>query len=409
MPTGSLRFVHAADLHLEQPIFGLSDFPDSWKDRLVDAPLVAAQRVFDIAIAEHADFLLLAGDVVDCHSAGARGIAFLLDQFQRLDEHNVAVYWAGGEIDGPDRWPDAVRLPDNVRMFAKGKVDEVTHDRDGESIATILGTSSKGKQGIRPTRFRGNSGQFTIAVAHGDADAESLAKQSVNYWALGGDHRRNVLFKSPGVAQYCGSPQSRYPGETGPHGCAVVTVDDEQEEIRTRFVATDSIRFENAQLTVGDDVSRDGLESQIGDRMLNLLNDTGDHPLLVSWTISAAGGARSQIRREGLLDTLTQWLRQEFGSGSPAAWTSSMELDCDATVPSHWYDEDTILGDFLRAVQEHQNRSSDEMHLVAEADRGDLPDVLAEAAEVEAAAERRLLLRQSALLGADLLRGTDAA
>jgi DNA repair protein SbcD/Mre11 len=97
----SVAFIHASDFHLEQPPYGLTEIPDHLRQILADAPLQAAARVFETAILEGVDFRLLSGDVVDPQTAGARSLAFLLEQFELLREQRIAVYWIGGQIDGP--------------------------------------------------------------------------------------------------------------------------------------------------------------------------------------------------------------------------------------------------------------------------------------------------------------------
>ena len=99
----AIKFIHAADLHLDQPISGLSELPAHLRSGLSNAPYAAAQKIFDLAIAERVDFVLLCGDLYDSDSASARAFAFLLTQFQRLAEKNIHVYWCGGESDFPDR------------------------------------------------------------------------------------------------------------------------------------------------------------------------------------------------------------------------------------------------------------------------------------------------------------------
>lgn len=99
------KFIHAADLHLDQPFSGIAEVPPHVRATLVDAPYVAAERIFDAALSEQVDFLILSGDVADLDSCGPRVFAFLLEQFKRLAAKSIAVYWAGGKVDQPDRWP----------------------------------------------------------------------------------------------------------------------------------------------------------------------------------------------------------------------------------------------------------------------------------------------------------------
>ena len=64
-----LRFVHASDLHLEEPLHGVTEVPDHLRDLFLDAATLAAERVFDTVVEEEADFLLLSGDVLQMRLA----------------------------------------------------------------------------------------------------------------------------------------------------------------------------------------------------------------------------------------------------------------------------------------------------------------------------------------------------
>src|ERR1041384_6821981 len=109
-----LRFVHAGDLHLERPLTGVSEIPDHLREAFLEAPYLAAEQIFETALPEGADALFLAGDVVHLDKAGPRAIVFLLEQFRRLADHNIAVYWAGGQVDPVDARPGAATLPPHV-------------------------------------------------------------------------------------------------------------------------------------------------------------------------------------------------------------------------------------------------------------------------------------------------------
>jgi hypothetical protein len=49
MAATTFRFIHASDFHLEQTPIGLDTVPDLWRERLIDAPYRAADRVFFLA------------------------------------------------------------------------------------------------------------------------------------------------------------------------------------------------------------------------------------------------------------------------------------------------------------------------------------------------------------------------
>ena len=45
---------------------------------------------------------------------------------------------------------------------------------------------------------------------------------------------------------------------------------------------------------------------------------------------------------------------QRYGYRPPAAWSVSLEVELSETMPPEWYEQETIRGDFLRAVRQLQ-------------------------------------------------------
>ena len=61
-----LRFVHAADLHLDSPFKGLRDAaPEGIAGQIANATFGAYENIIDLCIRERVDALLVAGDVYD--------------------------------------------------------------------------------------------------------------------------------------------------------------------------------------------------------------------------------------------------------------------------------------------------------------------------------------------------------
>ncbi|MBL9164582.1 MAG: DNA repair exonuclease [Planctomycetaceae bacterium] len=352
MSQAPLRFVHAGDLHLERPLTGVSEIPAHLREAFLEAPYLAAEQIFETALTEGADALLLSGDVVHLDKAGPRAIVFLLEQFRRLADHNIAVYWAGGQIDPVDAWPVTATLPPNVHRFPSGRVGNFEHQRNDKTIARVQGISRSPGQAVDDSGFhRDAKGLFTIGVAHGTAAAPGSEGDRVHYMALGGQHRRQTVDQSPGMAHYAGTPQGRTPEETGAFGCTVVSV-DESGHVKTNFVAVDVVRFitETIELTAGADVAT--LMPQFDVRVNNLKSKHPDRDLLVTWQITGAGELLNELRPGGLSDEIISQLRHLYGQKSPAVWSVAIECDEPLCVPEEWYDEETIRGDVLRQLRE---------------------------------------------------------
>lgn len=402
MTQPALRLVHASDLHLELPLYGLAEIPDHLRELLIEAPYHAAEQVFETALAENADAVLLAGDVLNVDRAGPPAIVLLLDQFARLGDRGIPIYWAGGAVDVPDLWPRSVPLPENVHVFPIGRVETLDLVRMGDTLARVQGTSCREGGEVEARGFhRDAHGLFTIGVAYGTDDSPGHEGDRVHYMALGGRHQHQTVDEEPGIAHYSGTPQGRGPSETGPHGCTVVTV-DETRRAKTRFVATDTIRWTEQSLEVTASTRQEQLYERMVDRLekLQAKNPGVDH--LVKWSIRGTGPLVNRLRPGGLADELLVDLRRKFGERSPVAWSVSLECHSPLSAPAEWYDQDTVLGDLLRQVRDL------EMHETPFDLRTFLPenlegDPLTEIASIDSAADRADLLCRAAKLGVDLL------
>ena len=402
------RFVHAGDFHLEQPPQGVAEVPDHLRELFLGAPYWAAQRVFDAVLAEEADFLVLSGDLLEPQHTGPRGPLFLAEQFGRLAERKIAVYWAGGRVDPPEAWPPAVTLPENVQLFPSGRLEEFVHRRDATPLARLIGASRDRRRKVRPSDFDPDpAGLFSIAVVHGAAEAASLQARGIHYWALGGRHDRSTLFSAPQVAHYPGSPQGRRPEEEGAHGCTLVQV-DQQGQVRTSLVPTDVMRWLGQRVVIDEATTDDGLKTLLRQRMQTLVETIPALDLLLSWTVAGSGPLMGQLRRGTLGAELLGWLRREYGFGPPAAWSLSLEVELSASLPPEWYEQETIRGDFLRAVRQLQISDAEPLDLESYVAEEHLAGSLGPAVTVADQATRQRVLREAAWLGVDLLSGEES-
>jgi len=407
MPNRPLRFVHASDLHLEQPACGICEIPDHLREVLVESPFWAAERLFETVLAEEAELLILSGDALDLDKTGPYGPLFLVSQFERLAERGIDVYWAGGRIDPPAGWPSFARLPSNVHVFPSGRLEQFLHQRDGTPMVRILGASRPLGHEVRAKDFSPDpGGLFSIAVIHGKVNPEALRPRGIDYWALGGNHARSTPFSSPQTAHWPGSPQGRRPAEPGPHGCSLVQVDAERH-VRSTFIPCDVLRWHEEQVVLDEAAGPKDLERRLHDRIKALREAAPGIDLMVSWTIVSSGRLAARLRRGSLAAELLHGLRSQYGMTQPAAWSVSLSAEAGPMLPAQWYEQDTIRGDFLREVRRLQLSAEEPIRLEA-----DLPEPLrtgplARAAVLDDAADRQRVLREAAALGADLLSGEE--
>lgn len=409
------RFLHASDIHLEQPLSGAIEVPDHLRDLFLEAPYLAAQRVFETAVLEGVSFVVLAGDILQPMLAGPRGLLFLCEQFEKLAAKGIDVYWCGGEVDKPDDWPSALNLPPNVHLFPRGRVDEYLVQVEGVPVARILGTSCEPGQPLRTGEFRPDAtGLFTIAVAYGEADP-AMQTRGLHYWALGGRHERisasrDVLVSGStnrdqlaGV-HYPGTTQGRCPAESGVHGCTLVQV-DEQNQVRTSLIPCDAARWFAERIVVETTTNRQDLETLLRNRMQLLRDASPKMNLLISWTVAGAGELMHELERGRLAAEMLEGLRGEFGFNSPVAWSIGLETEAANAYPAEWYEQETIRGDFLRAI-EHLRMNPDESPGIEDyLPKSYRAGTLVSVASLDEKVLRRQVLEEAARLGVELLGG----
>jgi hypothetical protein len=129
-------------------------------------------------------------------------------------------------------------------------------------------------------------------------------------------------------------------------------------------------------------------------------------PLLVNWTVVGEPSSGRLDAMLGAADPLCDWLRRHFGHESVPCWSVSVEVVPQAQLPVSWYEEDTLLGDFLRTIRELASKPEEPIvaALPTEHPLADACEQLAQLPDEETRAET---LHRAAELGARLLAGKE--
>ncbi len=398
------RFLHASDFHLERPLAGLAETPAHLAELMIDAPYAAAERVFAAAVTERVEFVVLAGDIVHVDRAGPRSVAFLIDQFQRLAAKNIAVYWAGGTAERRGPWPDGLRLPENVHVFAHGAPQALTHIADGDALAVLVGRSATKatEKNALESLLKPKGSLFAIGVAHTADRTGRVGKSNLDYWACGGAHRRRRIAGKQ-TLYFSGSPQGRAPMDRGRHGALLVAI-DEQAGVQTRFIATDVARFERLPVRIDPTAPASEQQRLMAEKVEAVRARAAGVDLFLRVQIVPTRALPMNQSRESWSAEWLRWLRQEFGTDSPAAWTVSVAVAArKAQVPAE-PPAGSLLAEFLASIHEIRRDTSD-LPLLASLDASQQDSPLAAMLRVDDAHQRRRVLRLAEGLARDLLAG----
>lgn len=399
MSSESFRFIHAGDFHLENPLGDLDVYPNTIQSAIVDAPRTAVKAIFDAALAENIDFLVLSGNLLSPAAAGPHGMSLIIDGLQRLADRDKPVFWTTGVSDDSAKWPDAIPLPPNVHLFSKTAAELIPVQRAGRTICTVTGRSSDGRNSLAPSTFSVEAtDHFSIAVGCGQVEKSSIAATDFDHWCLGGKPSHQSLeLAEPQTAAYCGSPQSRSVSHTGPHGYVVVDVDADQTR-RIHQVACDVFRYANETINAAAVAASGSLKNLLGSAIARLQSEAGGRHLIIRFEIQISDG--DDMALVGSVDDVLESMRRDHGGGNPSTWTAAIDVTGPSAFPKAWKEEDTILGDFLRAAEAVRDAASP-IALQPLTEEQSLPETVA----TQLATPKQSRLDEATLLGVRMLRG----
>lgn len=290
-----MKFLHAADLHLDTPFIGISSFSKTLQKRLKESTYLAAEKLFATAISEQVDFVILAGDIFDDTDSSLKAQMFLKKEFEKLDQENIKVYMIYGNHDYYRNNFSVIDFPKNVKIFGQNVSTQALTTRDGLKVG-ITGFSYYqqhiNNRMIENYPLRGDF-DYQIGLLHAGVGDDNYAPFRINdlldkgydYWALGHIHKRQVLHQAPMIV-YPGDIQGRNQNETTPKGFYIVSV--ENKVTHMKFVQSSCYTWIQEKITAKTTDTLDSLITEIMDKL--------DQPnSLITLTINDAQNLGSDI------------------------------------------------------------------------------------------------------------------
>lgn len=398
-----VRFLHVADLHLGSQLTTRQTQPPVPDDALEDAVYTAVERLFDVALDEAVDFVVVAGDLYDAEARSVRANAFLREQFERLADRGIPAYVAYGNHDPVGSATTYVDFPDNVREFDHEAPEEFLFPGPDAPEARIWGQSYRDRHESRSMyrRFTPSDGRIpNVGVLHTGLNpdgrryvpvspAKLAGKDDVHYWALGHVHEPRVVATDPPIA-YPGVPQGRHVGEPGLGGGYLVDLEaDGSADLE--FVPTSPVAWRTVEVDVGgEDVATiPDLQRAVERAADDLAAPTdrfdssavavrdpewGVDGYVCRWRLTGNGPADETLSSDGeAVRELARRLRAELTERRPFVWTESVRDGTGPPIPpvEELAGEDAVVDEFLELADE----------FAATASREDLADLVGKAWE----------------------------
>lgn len=358
-----LRFMHAADLHLDSPFKGMSALPERVRERIRESTFEALKELVALAIQEQVDFVLISGDVYDLSDRSLRAQIRFQKALEQLAEQGIPTYIIHGNHDPEDGRAAKLDWPAAVHFFACDQVETISVEKPHRGvIAQIHGISyrSSAVTDNLAVKFRvGRENVCQIGLLHTNVDGDpghdnyapcskqDLLEAGMNYWALGHVHTRNVLHQQPAIV-YPGNLQGRSIRETGPRGCFIVDMSEDGRAELT-FHALDQVRWFLERLSVAGIQTEQELKDRLGEQLERIRAEADGRDAVVRLVLEGRSAVHSLLRKGRALQELTAELREDEDERSRFVWVESIEdrtaseLDLEALQQ-----EKSFLGDLLR-------------------------------------------------------------
>ncbi|WP_295393127.1 DNA repair exonuclease [uncultured Thiodictyon sp.] len=330
-----MRFIHAADLHLDSPLRGLTRYAGAPLERLRTATRGALERLIDLALAEPVDFVLLAGDIYDGDWQDFHTGLFFREQLVRLDRAGIRVFMVQGNHDAQGVISRQLTLPPNVMVFKSRGAHTERLDALGVAIHGRSFRERAEDADLVPSYPEAVPGLFNIGLLHtslsgrpghdtyAPTTVDTLVAKGYDYWALGHVHCREQVLETPRIL-YPGNLQGRHANETGTKGCELVRV--EAGHIAAEFVPLDLVRWHRLTL---DLTGMEGLESvgaAFREALAPRLAGAGDLLHAVRVTLTGCTGLYAlEADRPGTLDAAIRAAAQDVAAAE--VWIEQVRLD----------------------------------------------------------------------------------
>lgn len=361
-----MKFIHAADLHIDSPLRGLEAYAGAPVERVRHATRDALRRLVQLCLDEQAAFLIVAGDLFDHDWKDFNTALFVVHQFQILDKAGIPVLVIRGNHDSKAEtslkapWPTSGRF----KLFDHRKAETVLLHDLNVAVHGMSFAERHVKESLLPHYPTAIKGMFNIGILHTSATGyeehatyapcsiKDLTDKGYNYWALGHVHQYQVLNSDPCHIVFSGNTQGRHIRETGPKGVAVVTVDNNVVE-RIDFVHTDVMRWKTLELELSATHNLDDLSELVDLRLRDEIVAADGRLLGVRLRVTGGCAAHRQLANDTDRRTAEAALRARVGEISDDVWLEKIKwytrapIDRDALAQGQ-----DFVGELLRAFDQ---------------------------------------------------------
>jgi len=356
-----LRFIHAADIHLDSPLRGLELYDGAPSQELRGATRRALSNLVHLAVDQEAAFVIIAGDLYDGDWKDYNTGLFFVKEMTRLREAGIPVVIAAGNHDAASRLTRDLRLPEGVKFLSPKAPETVILEEPGVAIHGQSFPTQAVTDNLAAAYASARDGLLNVGVLHTALDGREghapyapcslseLQTKGYDYWALGHVHRREIISEDPHVV-FPGNTQGRHARELGPKGATVVAADNGRIVSVTPAIL-DAVRWETCHVPAAEANSGAEVLELVAGQLGNLAESADGRLLALRVVVTGRSAAHAdfatrpkhwenQIRALALDSGAEIWVEK-------VKFATQTALDIDALA-----ERDDPVGSLIRTLRD---------------------------------------------------------
>ena len=357
-----MKFLHAADVHLDSPLRGLERYEGAPVEEIRGATRQAFANLVDLAIEEEVAFVLLAGDLYDGDWKDYNTGLFFTRQMGRLQEADIRAFVIAGNHDAASQITKVLRPPENVHVFSTAAPETVSLQGLGVAIHGQGFRTRSVTQDLSQAYPLADPHCFNLGLLHTSLDGrpghdayapctvEGLRSRGYQYWARGHVHRREVVAEDPWIV-FPGNLQGRHARETGSKGATLVVVEDHQVKSVVHR-ALDVVRWEACSADLAATRSLDEVYDRVQESLAAVAGEAEGRLLAVRLQLDGACASSTKLRaRRDQVVAECRAIASTLGEG--VLWVEKVVIGTRSTESeAAMLARDDAFGGLLRAVHD---------------------------------------------------------
>jgi len=337
-----VKFIHAADLHVDSPRRGLDGYDGAPVARLRGASRQALIALVELALEQNVAIVLLAGDIYDGNWADFRTGLFFREQMLRLRRAGILVFMVKGNHDAESQITKQLPEVEGVHVFSAHKSETIDLEALGVAVHGRSFPHRAVPEDLVPLYPDPLPGRFNIGLLHtsltgreghdsyAPTSVEALCDKGYDYFALGHVHAREVVRPSDPRIVFPGNLQGRHAKETGPKGCELVTVEG-GVITAAEFIPLEVVRWHQFRLDVTGLSSLDALARHFVGQARELVADARDRLHAVRLLIQGESALhRLEAEEPGSIAAAIQAATQDLEDTD--IWIEQIRLDLQSPM-----------------------------------------------------------------------------